>query len=376
VPKGVGVQVPSLAFLFLLMPEIFSKIYYGNTLLDWAVTILFCIFSYTIAKIVYWLMDTVLAKWAAKTETPRDDLLLASLKGPTSLAVGLIGLRFSLNYPVLSTNFDLWVDRIYHILFVVNGAWIISRLVDAFFAEILIPLAQKTNSRLDDMIIPFVRKVARAIIWSLGLIIGLNNAGYNVGALLTGLGIGGVAVALAARNTISNVFGGLTVFIDQPFRIGEKIRIKSRVRGIEGKVLDVGLRQTRIQTNDGTMMHIPNSMFANDPVENLSMEESKKVTNFFKIHKKTQSSKVEESLNLLRKIAQEDPDVLEPVILSFVAIEDSYLGILYIYFIDKEKDDNQVQTRINLTILEKFAQHDIHWAENLMPVNVGKGEEN
>ncbi|MCB1178359.1 MAG: mechanosensitive ion channel, partial [Leptospiraceae bacterium] len=246
-----------------------------------------------------------------------------------------------------------------------NVAWVIARITDSFFVEFLIPISHKATSDLNDMIIPFLRKGTKFIIWTIGIIIGLNNAGYDVGALIAGLGIGGVAVALAARNTISNVFGGVTIFIDQPFRIGDKIRVISRVRGIEGKVLDVGLRLTTLESSDGSVILVPNATFAVDPVENKSKEPSKKITTYLKLHKNNPSEKIQLAIDLLTEMVNKNEDLVSTPIVTFDSIEDMYLGILFIYFIDKEKDSGLVQSKLNMKIIEDFEKNEIKFAQNI-----------
>jgi len=349
------------------MLELLQKFFYENALLNWIEGIALVFLSILIARVFYLLTNSYVLKFYNLDKLEFKANLLKSLSKPISFAIALIGIRFSLNFLEFPESFEIWLQRGFHLLFVLSVAWGGAKFLDAIFLQFLIPLTKSSESDLDDMVVPFLQKSSKALIWIIAILIGLSNAGYNVGALLAGLGIGGVAIALAARTTITNIIGGITIFIDQPFKIGDKIRVKSRVRGLEGKVLDVGLRQTRVVTEDGTVLHIPNSIFSNDAVENVSMEESKKVTNFFKLHKKNEPQKIQLAMSLLHKTAKEDPDILEKVIVSFVSIEDNFLGILYIYFVKKTQDDNEVQTRVNIKILEEFASHGILWAENLQP---------
>ena len=100
---------------------------------------------------------------------------------------------------------------------------------------------------------------------TLGLIVALNNAGYDIGALIAGLGVGGLALAIAAKDTVANIFGSVTIFADRPFVIGDRVRIK----GHDGVVRDIGIRSTRLETRDGPMVTIPNATFADSAVEDV-----------------------------------------------------------------------------------------------------------
>ena len=126
---------------------------------------------------------------------------------------------------------------------------------------------------MDDQLLPVVRKGLRATIWILGILVALNNAGYNVGALLAGLGIGGLALAMAAKDTVANIFGGVTIFTDKPFKINERIKLG----GFDGTITEIGIRSTRLKTLEGRVVTIPNAKFTGGMVENVSMEPSRKV---------------------------------------------------------------------------------------------------
>src|SRR5690606_4696085 len=124
------------------------------------------------------------------------------------------------------------------------------------------------NNDLDNQVLPIVQKGVRTVIWSIGIIVALNNAGYDVGALIAGLGIGGLALAMAAKETVSNMFGGLMVFTIKTFKIGDRIRIN----GFDGFVSEISFQVTRMKTLEGRLVTIPNSLFIGNIVENVSAE--------------------------------------------------------------------------------------------------------
>jgi MscS family membrane protein len=349
------------------MQELLEYKFYGNTIVQWLFALVMAFASILVAKIMHWVFGSFLKKFTDKSENKWDDIFVTNVKGPIALAIALIGIRFSLNYLVLPDKADLWINRTYHIFFVLNISWFLSRLIDSIFTEIILPFTKITETELDDLIVPLMRRGLKIIIWSMGLIIGLNNAGYDVGALVAGLGVGGVALVFAARSTLANIFGGITIFIDQPFSIKDKIRVRGKNKGIEGSVKEVGLRLTTIITREGTELMIPNYMFNTEAVENVSRGPSKRILNYFKLDKMNSPEKVESSMSLLKEIALNDLDTdkEEGIITNLQSIEDNYLGVLFIYFIKKDKDDNLVQTRINLEILKKFKTHEIAWAMNL-----------
>ncbi|MCA9571140.1 MAG: mechanosensitive ion channel family protein, partial [Myxococcales bacterium] len=130
-----------------------------------------------------------------------------------------------------------------------------------------------TESRLDDQLVPLVRKLLKGAVLVLGLVFVLQNAGVDVGSLIAGLGIGGLAFALAAKDTLANLFGSLTIFVDRPFQIGDWVIIGS----VEGVVEEVGFRSTRVRTFYNSVVTIPNSQITNANVDNMGLRPRRRV---------------------------------------------------------------------------------------------------
>ncbi|OGJ43531.1 hypothetical protein A2974_03450 [Candidatus Peregrinibacteria bacterium RIFCSPLOWO2_01_FULL_48_20] len=107
--------------------------------------------------------------------------------------------------------------------------------------------------------------VIRIFVWSIALLVVLSNLGYDISSLIAGLGITGIALALAAQETLSNAFGSLSILIDKPFKTGDPIRVDK----YEGTVLSIGLRSTLLETKEKTIVSIPNKIVASSPIENL-----------------------------------------------------------------------------------------------------------
>ena len=126
-------------------------------------------------------------------------------------------------------------------------------------------LADNTDTKMDDQLIPLLRRAAKTIAYIVGFLFVLQNMDIDVGSLLAGLGIGGLAFALAAKDTLANLFGSLTIFTDRPFQIGDYVS----VAGVEGSVEEVGFRSTRVRTATDSVVTIPNNSIANSTIDNL-----------------------------------------------------------------------------------------------------------
>lgn len=340
------------------MKEFLAKEFYHNTVGDWFISLLIILGAVIVGKILYWFFGKVVKQLTSKTKTKLDDILVDMIEEPIVLAITIAGLWFGLNRLEFTEWWQIWMGKIYHILLAINITWFIARLVDAIIEEYVVPLTEKTESDLDDQILPIVKKGLRSVIWILGVIVALNNAGYDVGALIAGLGIGGLALAMAAKDSVSNIFGGIMVFTDKPFKVGDRIKIG----GYDGVITEIGIRTSRLRTLEGRLVTIPNMQFTGNMVENVSLEPSRKVTNNIGLIYETTPEQIQQAIDLLKDISAKNDNVEDNYLVSFNSFGDFSLGILYIYYIKKESDILQTQTQINLEILKQFNEAGLEMA--------------
>jgi MscS family membrane protein len=249
--------------------------------------------------------------------------------------------------------------RAYHAAVVLSVTWLVVRVVDALIREYLLPYAERSESKLDDQLVPLARKGVRIAIWALGIIVALNNAGYNVGALLAGVGIGGLALAMAAKDTLANIFGGITVLTDKPFRVGDRIKIAD----YDGFVTEVGIRSTRIRTLQGPVVVVPNFKFTDSMLENVSEEIGRRIKHDIGLTYSTTPEKMREAVAILHAIIDGSQDVLlDQRWLTFETYAAFSLNITFICFIRKDADIQTTQTRIAVEILERFNAAGLEFA--------------
>ena len=237
-------------------------------------------------------------------------------------------------------------------------AWFLVRMLDGVVNEYIKPLVANSESDLDDQMLPVLQKAGKILIWGVAAILSLKHAGYDVGALLAGLGIGGIALAMAAKDTIANIFGGFTILADRPFQLNDRIKIV----GFDGTVKEIGIRSTRLQTLEGRTVTIPNSKFAESPVENISMEPSRKITLELGLAYGTTPQQMDQALIILRDIAINNSDVEEKITLYFSGFGASTLNISFVYYIYKSADIPSTQNAMNLVILKRFNEAKIQFA--------------
>ena len=335
-----------------------EKSFYDNTISEWALSLFIIVGSFLIGKIIYWVFSNVFGALTKKTKNTLDDLIIDLIEEPIVAAIIATGTWFALAKLTFPKGLDDAIRHSYAVVISLLVAWLLVRLFEALYRNVLLPWADKTENDLDDQLMPIFSKGVKMTIWILAVIIGLNNAGYNVGTFIAGLGIGGLALAMAAKDTVANIFGGVTIFTDKPFRMNDRIK----VAGHEGTVLEIGVRSTRLKTLAGRVVTMPNSKFSDAPVENVSMEPSRKIVLNLGLTYDTTPEKMKEALETLQSIAAEQKTIEEDIVTSFNGFGDFAMNILFIYYITKGEDIAQTQTDINMAILTQFNEKKLEFA--------------
>ena len=178
----------------------------------------------------------------------------------------------------------------------------INRVVD-WIMEVFAGLAEKTESKFDDLLVPMVRRAMKVFVVALGIVWIADNLEMDVGALLAGLGIGGVALALAAKDTIANFFGALTVLTDRPFEVGDWIIMGD----IEGTVTDVRFRSSRVRTFYDSVITFPNSILLTKHVDNLGRRQYRRFKTTLGVTYDTPPDKLESFIEGIRELLRKHP---------------------------------------------------------------------
>lgn len=343
-----------------MFDNLLKEQFYGNTIAQWLLALVAVIIAVLIGKAIYWFFKNVAKKVTQKTKTNIDYMLVDMIEEPLAFAVIIAGIWYAVHQILnFSEDVEKFVDQAYYILIIFNAAWFFVRFVDALVAEYLAPIVEKSESDLDDQLLPIARKGTKMAIWVLAFIVALDNAGYDVGALVAGLGIGGLAFALAAQDTIANLFGGFTIFVDKPFKINDRVQ----VAGFDGTVIEVGIRSTRLRTLDGRLVTIPNKNIVNSSPVNVSSEPNRKVVMKLGLTYDMSHEQMQQAMDILKDIGKQHQNLIEEnVLVSFNEFGDFSLNILLIYFIRKESDILHTFTTMNMDILRRFNENGLEFA--------------
>lgn len=236
----------------------------GNTVTHYAIFLLILVAAILLRRFVTTIIFNRLKLLAAKTETTLDDKLFPALEGPVATFVMVTGIFASLKVLKLSETADRSIGYGSTVAFSLVIFW---GLLQAFGAVLdhMHEVAREKQMGVAAFM-PWIKKTLVAIFVVIGVLITVQSLGYNVSTILSGLGLGGLAFALAAQDTIANLFGSIVVAIDQPFKVGETVKIGANT----GTVEDIGLRSTKIRLVDKSLVIIPNKLVSSEAIVNLS----------------------------------------------------------------------------------------------------------
>ncbi|MFH0835697.1 MAG: mechanosensitive ion channel family protein, partial [Candidatus Micrarchaeota archaeon] len=305
-----------------------TQVYFGNSLEQYLSFLTVILGSIIAAKIAYFIFKGIGRALTARTRSNLDDLLLDKLEEPAVGFIVLAGAFFGLNFLNPESNAVQWLNPALMVAFTLNLTWLIVRVVDAVIVAYLIPLTSKTKSGLDDQIMPLVRQGVSIIIIALALITILSNFGYDVTTIIAGLGILGLAVALAAQDTLANMIAAFTLFADKPFKVGDAVKMG----GVSGIVKRIGLRSTRLDSFYGTKITLPNKAVVNHEIENYTHSTRRRYDINLGLVYRTTSAQLKKAIALCQKIAKETEDVEDKCEARFWEFKDSSLNLSVRYW--------------------------------------------
>ena len=282
--------------------DVFHQQLLDNELWRWGAVFVSIILGYAIGKLLAYLFARMGERAKAKQHRVRASLLDAT--GRTMAIFGVVfGLyigQFSLSLP---EGVGQALQTIITLLFTLSVGLYAWRMVDVI-TEAFRSFAVRTENKMDDMLVPILRTSLRVTV-AVFLVVQIIQifSDKQVTSILAGLGIGGLAVALAAQDSIKNIFGSIVIFADKPFLVGERVVVDS----IDGVVEEVGIRSTRIRTLTGHLVTIPNGELANKNIENIGKRPSIRRTIDVTITYDTPPEKVQRAVKILEEILAAGP---------------------------------------------------------------------
>jgi MscS family membrane protein len=332
--------------------------YLGNTMFQYLIFFSIIIGGIIVGKILNFITKSFLKVLARKSKTMIDDIIVDSLDAPAVFLVFIISLFIGYNTLTLSEDTGTLFMNIMSILLILNVAWFLVRLIDAIIKHYVIPFSKRSDTELDDVLIPIIRKLVKFVVAAIAVIMIIDKFGYDVTSIIAGLGIGGLAFALAAKDTLGHIFGGTTILLDKPFKLGQRIKFET----YDGHVEEIGLRSTKVRTLDGSELIVPNSTIANAVLENVTREKRRRVNTVLGLVYDTSTTKMKKAVNLLKKITKDQKGVQNEAKVYFSTFGPSSLDITYIFYISDLTNIARIKSEVNFKIKDEFEKNKLDFA--------------
>lgn len=254
-------------------------------------------------RVIIYVLDRY-KQWAKPAVLRLDERIVQAAMHPLGLAVVLLGVLSAVKALMLPEPIDRFATNLAISILIATAAWLLFNLTDVL-VHYIGRLAGRGETALDDQLLPIIRKSAKILIVIVAGIQVIEQMGGDIKGLLAGLGLGGLAFALAARDSISNIFGSIVILADRPFRVGDWIEAQGQ--NIEGVVEEIGFRSTRIRTFAKSLVTVPNSVVANWAINNWSAMPKRRVKLTLNLAHGTTPRQVETTVGKMREVVRGHP---------------------------------------------------------------------
>lgn len=311
------------------LPAVLRDQFLGVALWQYAGLALLLALGFFIRKLFAFTLNIVGKRVFSRLSWEWDKDQIHSLVRPVTFLLMVGFLLFF--YPMLQlpVRFSFFVRIVLQLLAAASVIWLLFQIIDAF-SRYLSRITAKTDSKLDDQLIPMLSKSLKAVVLLLGVLTVMQSYGYSVGSIIAGLGIGGLALALAAQNTLANFFGSVMIFLDKPFQVGDFIKVGDTM----GSVQEVGFRSTRLRTPDDSVITVPNSQLADSRIDNLGLRNYRRIFMNLGLTYSTTPTQMQAFVEGVRAIIAANPHMRRDFYeVNFNAFGDYSLNVLVVCFL-------------------------------------------
>lgn len=277
-----------------------------------------------------------------------NDKLLLAFEKPLRSFFLIFGGYLAMKFLPLGPAADLFINKLFRSFFILLIAWGIYNLAgnNSFLSDEI-----KEKLKLDSILIPWFTKLGRFIIIALAIVLFAHEWGYDVNGFIAGLGLGGLALALAAKDVLANIFGGIVIIMEKPFSIGDTVSTAS----VEGTVEDISFRSTLFRNTAQALVTVPNSKLVTEAISNLSRMGKRRVSFTLGLNKASSAAQMGTAIQRIRETLSKREDIYQDSItVVFDSFKDSSLELLITYFTKTTdwSEHLQVKEDINLQIMQ------------------------
>lgn len=348
------------------MEDLLQEKYLNNTVQDYAIALAIILCGMLVVRLFRNYLLKRLKTWSEKTETSLDDYVITGIEKFGLPILNFVILYWGIHYLKLS-------DQLSRIVTVATSAVIVY-----FIVRIILTIIRKAleayvlkqeNGETKLKQIRGIMIVINITVWALGLVFLFDNLGYNVTAIITGLGIGGIAIALAAQNILGDLFNYFVIFFDRPFEVGDFIVVDDK----KGTVEYIGIKTTRLKSLSGEQVVISNSNLTNSRLHNFKRMEQRRVVFQIGVVYGTPLEKLKEIPGIITKILEDEP-ITTPDRVHFANFGDFSLNFEIVFFVQSAdyKQYMDIHQDINFRIYEAFEQRGIEFAFPTQTIHLQK----
>ena len=347
--------------------EFLNQILLGNTIKSYLLFIGIILFGLILKRLVSKLISKLIFTFFSRfTKEIKVDKFLELLIKPIAFMIMIIVFYLAVNqlsYPLEAVIFKRTInkelytitiievlDKIFLFLMVFSAFRILLRIID-FISQVFEYRASLTESKTDDQLVPFLRELSKIVTIILGVFVVMGAVlNMNVATIIAGLGIGGLAIALAAQDTLQNLLGSFTIFADKPFIVGDLVHVAD----YDAVVEKVGFRSTTVRTLDKTLVIIPNKKMIDSPLENLTLRNLRRVKFSVGVLYGTPATTIKKIAKEIKAYLDEHHETSMDAIVVFDAFGASSLDILILYYIEIVDYDiyMKIKEEINYKVME------------------------
>lgn len=354
----LGVHRDFLLSFGLDQYEVLRQPFLGHARWKYLASILYICLAWLASRGVDFVFQRLLKQWTKKTETQLDDLLVDLFKGPVKVIVFVILMHVGLNV----FEWPAWVSKYLSKGLKLVIAWSVTymavRAVDVFMRH-LQQRVQEEDREFNAQLFPVIRKTLKIFIVVVAVLVTAQNLDFQITGMLASLSIGGLALGLAAQDTLANLFGAVAIFADKPFRIGDRVTMDN----VDGNVETIGLRSTRIRNLDGHLITVPNKTIANATITNISRRPNIRTLMYIGVTYNTPPERIQQAVDLLKEIYGQHPMTAD-LIVAFQKFNAYSLDILVVHWwkglVYKEYLDGM--HALNLEVKRRFDEAGIEFA--------------
>ena len=348
------------------MNSFWDKIFLGNTTKEWAIAISIIVGSILLLRLIKKIVVTQLKRWSQRTNTTIDDFLVLSIERSVLPFFYILMIYSGLSYLSLGEK----TQNVLRIALLVAGTFFTIRLITSVITYMVENFARtQVDAEIKRKQARGIIIIVNIIIWIMGTVFLIDNLGYDITTLVAGLGIGGIAIALAAQAVLGDLFSYFVIFFDKPFEIGDFIIIGDKM----GTVEYIGIKTTRIRALSGEQLVISNTDLTNSRVQNYKRMEKRRVVFSIGVLYETAADKLKKIPGIIKSTIESQPD-LQFDRVHFSAFGDFSLNFEIVYYISGA-DYNLYMDRqqaINLAIFEQFQKEKIGFAYPTQKIFIDK----